>query len=174
MQILMKAGVSAASAHLLSNHYNLTRTEYYRQLEMASKSGGDLVPFLVYATQGLLDGLKEQLDAIWSQQWDITWRNYVHEFFRDKTSKADIRRRHLVLDISRRPDPVPFSLVPEITPRMAKAYARVTSKTITRDMNALVEYGLIEREDKAYRARKEIILSFMPPRAKSVITRQVF
>jgi len=38
-QILISSGVPAPAAHLLSNHYNLTRSEYYRQLDRASKSG---------------------------------------------------------------------------------------------------------------------------------------
>ena len=38
--ILTAAGIPSVAAHLLSNHYNATRTNYYRQLEHASKSGG--------------------------------------------------------------------------------------------------------------------------------------
>ena len=52
-QILIDAGVPTPAAHLMSNHYNQTRAEYYRQLERASQSGGDIAPFLVYALQGL-------------------------------------------------------------------------------------------------------------------------
>jgi hypothetical protein len=46
--ILLSAGVPSPAAHLFSNHYNLTRAEYYRQLDYASKSGGrsDLLPEL--------------------------------------------------------------------------------------------------------------------------------
>jgi Fic family protein len=44
--ILLSAGVPSPAAHLFSNHYNLTRAEYYRQLDRASKSGDDLIPFL--------------------------------------------------------------------------------------------------------------------------------
>jgi Fic family protein len=43
-QILICSGVPAPAAHLLSNHYNQTRTEYYRQLDHASRSGGDVLP----------------------------------------------------------------------------------------------------------------------------------
>ena len=40
--ILIEAAFRTPAAHLLSNHYNETRSEYYRQLDFASKSGGDL------------------------------------------------------------------------------------------------------------------------------------
>ena len=44
LQILLAAGVPMPATHLLSNHYNATRAEYYRQLDAASASGGDVVP----------------------------------------------------------------------------------------------------------------------------------
>lgn len=164
-QTLISSGVPAACAHLLSNHYNLTRTEYYRQLDSASKSGGAIGPFLVYAVQGFLDGLQEQLGMIWEQQWDVTWRNYVHESFRDRHSETAERQRHLVLDLSLQKEPVRMSALPEISPRLAKAYARKTRKTLVRDVNALRKANLIVRDRKGYRAHREIILAFLPPRA---------
>jgi Fic family protein len=163
-QILISSGVPAPAAHLLSNHYNLTRQEYYRQLDLASRSGGDILPFVTYAIQGFLDGLKTQLDTIWQQQWDVAWRNYVHELFRDKSGPTHTRQRHLVLDLSLLPGPVPNDVIPEISLRMAQAYARKTRKTLSRDLNALQELKLIEKTADGYRARRELILGFLPPR----------
>jgi Fic family protein len=101
-QLLVSAGVPTPAAHLLSNHYNQTRSEYYRQLRVASESGGDIIPFMMYATQGFLDGLRHQLKVIRDQQWDVAWENYIYDSFRTLTKKTDIRRRHLVLDLSER------------------------------------------------------------------------
>jgi len=53
-----------AETHLLSNHYNQTRTEYYRQPRDASRGDGDTLPFLSYALQGFVDGLRQQLGVI--------------------------------------------------------------------------------------------------------------
>ena len=50
-QILMVAGVPTPAAHLRSNHYEETRAEYYRQLDAASRSGGDLIPFIESASR---------------------------------------------------------------------------------------------------------------------------
>lgn len=66
------------AAHLLSNHCNQTRAEYYRQLDHASKSGGDIAPFIGYVVRGFVDGLREQLEKISTQQWDVVWRNFMH------------------------------------------------------------------------------------------------
>ncbi|MFO1464156.1 MAG: Fic family protein [bacterium] len=160
--ILLSAGIPSPSAHLLSNHYNQTRSEYYRQLDHASKSGGNLVPFLEYAIQGFVDGLKEQIQVIRDQQWDVVWRNYVHELFRDKTSASDIRRRHLILDLGTHSQAVPISKLTELTPRIAKAYALKSSKTLQRDLAELERMGLLARLPEGVIATRETILAFLP------------
>lgn len=164
--LLLSAGMPSPAAHLLSNHYNETRAEYYRQLDFASKSGGDLLPFLRYAVRGLVDGLRKQLEFVWDQQWDLTWRNHVHDIFQQRTSDSDVRQRHLTLDIGKRAEWVPIAEITELTPRLAKAYAGKTSKTVQRDLTALAELGLIDRESKRVRARRELIFAFLPLRKK--------
>ncbi|WP_294221289.1 Fic family protein [Prosthecobacter sp.] len=160
--LLMSAGIPSPAAHLLSNHYNETRAEYYRQLDFASKSGGDLRPFMLYAVQGLVDGLRKQLHFVWEQQWDVTWRNYVHERFQHKNSASHTRQRHLALDLGLSNDWVQISQVPDLTPRLARAYAGRTSKTLQRDLNLLTELGLIVRDRRKVRARRELIFAFLP------------
>lgn len=160
--ILLSAGVPSPAAHLFSNHYNQTRAEYYRQLDYASKSGGEIVPFLGYAVRGFVDGLREQLEKIWTQQWDVVWRNFVHERFQSRNSRSDTRQRHLALDLGDGEEWTEIGKIPELTPRLAKAYAGKTSKTVQRDLNALVEMGLILRDGRKVRARCELILAFLP------------
>jgi len=161
-QILLAAGVPTPAAHLLSNHYNQTRTEYYRQLDRASKSGGEILPFLEYAVQGFVGGLREQLGFIREQQWDVTWENYIHDVFHDKSSPAESRQRRLALDLAGRGGPVAVGKIPDLTPRLARAYATKTSKTLQRDLVVLEELGLIERGPQGVRAKREIILAFLP------------
>jgi len=162
--LLLFSGVPEPSANLLSNHYNRTRSEYYHQLDKASKSGGDFLPFLEYAIRGFVEELKEQLKIIRDQQWDISWRNYIHEMFRDKKSEADVRRRHLALDLSSHKDFVPVSKVAEVSPRISASYATKKRRTISRDINELVSMDLIEHTKKGVRAKKEEILAFLPNR----------
>lgn len=163
LQLLLTSGVPTPAAHLLSNHYNQTRAEYYRQLDQASQSG-DALPFLNYAVRGFADGLRSQLGLIREQQWDVTWENYVHENFRDRGSPSNERRRHLVLDLSDQGEPVPLNKLHEVTARVAKAYAHKTSKTVSRDLRALLDMGLVRVEGKGVVANKEVILAFLPLR----------
>jgi Fic family protein len=165
--ILLSAGVPSPAAHLFSNHYNQTRAEYYRQLDQASRSGGDVGPFIAYAVRGFVDGLREQLEKIWTQQWDVVWRNFVHERFQNRNSRSQTRQRHLALDLGEGGKWLEVAMVTELTTRLAKAYAGKTSKTVQRDLNALVEMGLIARDGRRVRARREIILAFLPLRRRT-------
>jgi len=162
-KILLSVGIPTPSAHILSNHYNQTRTQYYRELDKASKSGGDVTSFIRYALRGMVDGLKEQLDNIRSQQWAISWTDYIHERFKGQDTKAAVRRRRLMLDLSERFDAsVEIARIPDISPRLAAEYHGATAKTYARDINVLVSMDLLEKKGKKIRARREAILAFLP------------
>jgi Fic family protein len=158
--ILTTAGIPSVAAHLLSNHYNATRARYYRQLDLASKSGGDLVPFLGYAAGGFAGELQQQLNEVHEQIVNATWVNYVHTLFPDPTL-TERRRRDLVLALSHQ-DFVSRANLTTLTPRLTDAYAGKGRKTVTRDLNDLADRDLIERTPKGVRARREVILSFLP------------
>ena len=164
-QILLEAGIPTPAAHLLSNFYNQTRTEYYRQLDRTTKNDKNVSDFVKYASNGFVDQLKEQLDLIRHQQCDIVWRNYVHEMFKDQTSESAVRQRHLALDLSLTTDEsIRISKIPEISMRMAVAYANKTRKTMVRDVNKLIKMGLLKRTKEGVRATREVILAFLPAR----------
>ena len=160
--LLVASGVPSPAAHLLSNHYNQTRSEYYRQLSRASESGGDLIPFLLYAVRGFVEGLRAQLELIQEQQWGITWENFVHDTFRTRTSAADTRRQHLVLDISAHDQPITTREIRHVSVRTAEAYARLNPRTLMRDLDILVNEGLLVHEQGQFRAKKERLQAFVP------------
>jgi Fic family protein len=165
-KILLSSGIPTPAAHLLGNHYNLTRTEYYRQLDYASKSKGDIIPFMQYAVQGFVDGLRSQLKVIQQQQLLVAWRDYVYEHFRDKSGMINERLRKLVLDLSLQKDPVPLSKLNHVSPRIAAIYATKTSRTLRRDVEELMSANLIRQDENGYVANKEIMLSFLPERSR--------
>ena len=159
-QILLSAGVPNPATHLLSNHYNETRSEYYRRLDRASRDRTGVTDFLVYSLQGFMDGLTEQLETIKDQIRIDMWTNYIYMKFRDRSGPADTRRRHLVLDLSERDEPVRRTDIRLLTPRLAEAYSGKTEKTITRDLNALSRMGLITRTRRTISTNKEIMQAF--------------
>lgn len=163
LDILLRSGIPSPAAHLLSNHYNATRSEYYRQLDLASQDNNP-AGFIAYAVEGFRDGLREQLDIITDQVRDIVWRNYVHETFKGMESSTARRRRHVVLDISLQGEPVGRMDVPTLTPRLRRAYMKKTDKTLIRDLNKLVEMGLLIVESGRYSANRSVIEAFLPLR----------
>jgi Fic family protein len=89
--ILTAAGIPTVTAHLLSNPYNLTRSMYYRELQCASRSGGDLTDFFRYAAEGFVDLLQEQLDFVHREVHAYAWENLVHEHFHhEHTAKPSV------------------------------------------------------------------------------------
>ena len=166
--ILTSSGIPSPAAHLLSNHYNQTRTEYYRQLGTASQKN-DITGFVAYSIQGFKDGLTEQLKYVFRQVLDISWETYVYEKFResDRSDKAVKRMRALVLELSRRKETIPKENLTSLSPTLIELYRPVRSaRTLTRDLNDLIKAGLIEQYKKSYRAKKEIMFSFLPDRVE--------
>jgi Fic family protein len=163
LQVLMAAGFPMPAAHLLSNHYNDTREEYYRQLDSASRSGGEVIPFLSYAIRGFADALRVQLDRVWHQQYADRWEQHIYQTFGHTHTQARERQRRLVLELSKREGPVPRREIPRMTIELFEAY-RGTERMLSRDLNTLVTMGLIRRVPKGYVPKQEVILGFQPVR----------
>ncbi len=150
------------AAHLLSNHYNLTRDQYYRELEAASRTKSAL-GFVAYAAQGLVDGLREQIQLVREQQLDVSWTNYVHETMdRFPTSRANDRQRSLVLAMPRFTSITRDELT-VLTPKLAALYAGTGPRTLSRDLNLLMKAGLILREGRKWSANTDVMFAFLPP-----------
>ncbi len=163
--ILVTSGVPSPAAHLLSNHYNLTRDRYYKHLEESSASTAGVAGFVSYALEGFVDGLREQIDAVRSQQMQVTWINYVHEQFqRHRMTDSQRRRREVVLAMQPA-TPVAKTDIPNLSPSIARLYATKGEKTVSRDVNALVKEALIRKTPGGYVPRTDIVEAFLPIRA---------
>jgi Fic family protein len=162
--ILLRSGIPSPAAHLLSNHYNTTRSEYYRRLDSASKAR-DTAGFLSYAITGFRDNLQEQLDWINGFVRRSVWINYVHERFSSERHTDKMRRlRDVVLAITHSSKPVPMIELPLL---LNERYNQKTSKTVTRDIRELLEMSLIRGQVEknkilGYVANIEMMDSLLP------------
>ena len=167
--ILAREGVPSPCAHLLSNHYNLTRAEYYRQLDRSSRANsgrGDPLGFLLYSLQGFVDGLREQGRFIAGIQLKLAWEHFVYGEFRQiPSSPAMRRRREVTLALGRVGVPVRKQAIPDLSPDLARLYAERTGKTLARDMNWLLKRDFLEKGEDGYRAKVESMRAFRPARA---------
>jgi len=165
--ILARSGmVPLPAAHLLSNHYNLTRDRYYRELATASRTR-DTTGFVDYAAQGLVDGLRDQIEEVSRQQFAVTWINYVHEVMgKFPPSPARTRQRSLVLAIPSGTE-IPKRELPLVNASLAALYAGKGPRTLSRDLNRLKKAGLVAKGSKGWRSNDIVINAFLPPIAET-------
>ena len=161
--ILLGSGVPSPVGHLLSNHYNLTRSKYIQQLVIATQKKGDLVEFVTYAVQGLLDGLRGQWGMIRESHLRILWQHLVTEAFSDRKSVTTGRRRDVLMALSHMDEPVPIANIPVSTSELRKHYANRTDQTLRRDIRALEAAGFVKISGGKVAARIELIEAFLPP-----------
>lgn len=173
LQILLSAGFPVPTCQLLSNHYNLTRSEYYRQLAISSRDRDGVLSFLRYAAQGFVDQLREQLEVIRQLQFEDRWEQFVYQSFGERRGETDNRRLRMVLDLSREfhahGSPVPKRAIATLTPRLAAAYAAKTEKTLSRDLNAIKALGLLRQESGGWVPADEAIQRLLPQAADGVL-----
>lgn len=162
LAILLEAGLPQPACHLPSNHYNLTRTEYYRQLARASGQENGIYGFASYAIRGFADGLREQVEVIREHQEAVAWVNFVHEQFGEGGGATERRRRSLVLALSRQPKAVPVGRLSFLDAAVARDYATVSNRTLLRDVEALARRGLLSSGPDGVRANRERIRAFLP------------
>jgi Fic family protein len=161
-QILVSSGVPSPAAHLLSNHYNLTREQYYRELERSSSTpDGNIMPFIHYALQGFIDGLEEQLESVRDDLETLVWRGEVDRAYGYECSKTDQRRKRLACHLFEAQAPrMASTLIKD--PSVGAWYVDRTTKTLVRDLNDIASHGLIEKVQTGWRARSEIVFGMRP------------
>ncbi|MCP4968391.1 MAG: Fic family protein [bacterium] len=164
--ILARSGqIPVPAAALLSDHYNLTRDRYYRELSRASKAS-DTIGFAEYAIEGLVDGLREQMSMVRAHQMGVAWTNYVHETMNELPATATRdRQRTLVLAMGAG-EPLPKDDLTGLTPKVAQLYAKAGSRLLGRDLNRLAEFGLVVKlSGGRWRSNAPIMAAFLPKMA---------
>lgn len=162
--IMANAGIPAPAAHLLTTHYNETRSEYYRQLNGATERQ-DVLPFLRYAVQGFVDQLATQIERLHRQQEQLMWRSVVDQYYQGRPAATSSRQRSLALELGRIGRWVPRSELMTLNDYLRDAYASKTPKTLTRDLNELQKRGYIERGPAGVRAQMELVHGMRPEAA---------
>jgi Fic family protein len=164
-QILIRSGIPAPATNLLSNHYNLTRSQYYDLLEETSINGGNLQPFINYALRGFVDGLLEQLTSIREFQTKMIWINYIYYSFSESSSTVGRRQRLLALEISEHTEGIKITEVPNLSRKITEAYSKLTDKAISRDISRLIKMNLVYKQEKKLFSNRDSIRAFLPVKA---------
>lgn len=164
LRILFHAGVPTPAAHLLSNHYNATRADYYRRLDEASRTGR-AIGFVRYALQGFVDRLREQVSMVQEDQLRMAWESHVYRTLAPARGPGAERMRRVAVELGRRGETVNRSEIARLSIELAHAYGGKTDKSLSRDLNGLSRLGLVESPSRGHwRARTELVLGFLPRR----------
>jgi Fic family protein len=165
--ILMRAGLPDIASHILSNHYNETRSEYYQQLDAASRDR-DLTRFIAYAVQGFRDGLSATLSSVQHEQFKTAWRSFVYDRFADQKYRKTVfkRRRNLVLSMPL-DDDLTLDDLQLVSPRVARDYAGVTQRTLQRDLDALAGMQLVRKTKGGWIVNADDLRQHMPKKLLS-------
>lgn len=162
--ILLRAGLPDIASHILSNFYNQTRPEYYRQLNECRKTR-DLTNFIQYAIQGFRDGLIETLDAIQEMQFKIFWRDHIYTTFSDidyKKREVFKRKRNLMMAIPLNGWKTQEEILQNVDQHLAFEYMQYKPLTLKRDLDELVQLELLVKEKNKYRPNIDILLASLP------------
>ncbi|TGN11220.1 Fic family protein [Leptospira ilyithenensis] len=169
--LLLRAGVPDIAAHILSNFYNATRSEYYRQLAETSKNGGDLTQFINYALQGFKDGLQEVFNIVNQSQIEQAWKNYVNEVFHTsvysgKSDPVNKRRLSLILSMELENE-YTLEEISETNDAIRLHYVGKSKRTLQRDIESLLDMKLISKtENDRFKANSQILTGTLPASVK--------
>jgi Fic family protein len=165
--ILLRAGLPDIASHILSNHYNDTRQEYYRQLDLCVRQR-DLSGFISYAVLGFRDGLKGLLDIVQRNLLEMSWHKFIYDILDSKKATGKSRsivkrRRTLALEFPVDKWNTANDLVIS-SGILAKEYATLSPTTLIRDLLELEKLELIVKEKDKYKGNIEIMQGFLPLR----------
>ena len=155
-QLLLSSGVPAIAAHILANHYNITRNKYYLELEKATKKQ-NMDEFIEYAIRGFIDGLREQISMVQEDQWTSLAMSLIeNEFDEKEKSKVNERRKSLArIILLNRDTDQSFTLnnIMKKHPRIAEKYIKLidNDRALYNDLKELCNINLIIKEGKDYK-----------------------
>lgn len=161
--LLLRGGLPNICSHILSNHYNKTRSEYYRQLDVAGKEK-NLTSFIEYAIQGLLDGLNDVLWQAQCHQIHNAWQNYFYEVLDSEKSLNKPKRKRLCKLLSK------INILEKYTQKsifetsvdIAVLYSKLSTRSLGRDLDFLVKLDLLNKEQNIYSANIQQLVSRLP------------
>jgi Fic family protein len=165
--ILLRGGNPDIASHILSNYYNQTRPEYYRQLDLAGKTR-NLSAFLKYAIRGYHDGLQEILTTLSESSIATAWRELVYARFDERPHrKHTVAKRRRLIALAMPPtQELSADAIMMLSPDLMRQYAALTPRTLERDLQELKAMGILLEEDGKYRLNLGLLVPQMARRRR--------
>ena len=160
--MLYKAGVNVRGYYSLANYFYRHRPEYIDSLNLVQMQGEtDLTPFVAFALTGLVQELEAVHSEVLAEVRVLAFRDHARltlaEAGRLGTSAGE-RQLHFLTELAG--GPVSLRLLRSGGPHLSRLYRRVTSRTLSRDINSLKDLDLIVIEGDEIRANLELMTLF--------------
>ena len=143
--LFFKAGVNVRGYYSLANYFYQNRPEYIDNLNRVQMRGeSDLTPFVAFALKGLVQELEVVHSEVLEEVRIIAFRDYARETLaRDGKLGTPPGERQLQFLNGIGSGPVSLKALRSGAHPLSALYRNVTTRTLTRDINALKEQGLL-------------------------------
>lgn len=145
LQLLLEAGVLPLVAYHQAMATHRTRAMLQREVTQCTQAGGDPIPFIASQARAMVDALGALQRNMFALQHEALLDQHLQALFGADHSANGERRRQLVLHLRQRHAPVPMDRIALLTPQLAASYARLSPKTLQRDIAHLQGLGLLQR-----------------------------
>ncbi len=161
--LLYKAGINVRGYYSLANYFYRNRPEYIDTLNLVQMRGEiDLTPFVAFALKGLVQELEAVHSEVLEEVKIIAFRDYA----RENLTEADklgtpAGERQLRFLIGLGDKSVSLRELRSGGHPLSRLYRKVSTRTLTRDINYLKQQALIIAEGDELRANLELMTRFM-------------
>lgn len=163
-QLLLEADVPAIVSQQLIAHIGRRRKAWWREIASAATGHGDPVPFLAFMARALNEASRELVHELQQDQDQVMFSNHLKAALQADRTANGARRSALVQTLAEQPQAVPPGRLLHLTPVLARLYARLDRKTLTRDIAHLEEVGLLVRTPSGVSAKQAPLRAFAPLR----------
>ncbi len=160
--LLYKAGVNVRGYYSLANYYYQNRPEYIDSLNLVQiQSKTDLTPFVAFALTGLVQELEAVHAEVLAEVRILAFRDHARRTLADAEklgTPAGERQLRLLTDLAG--EPISLKELRSGGHPLSRLYRNVTTRTLTRDINALKQQNLIIVVGDEVRANLELMTRF--------------
>lgn len=160
--MLYKAGVNVRGYYSLANYFYRHRPEYIDSLNLVQMRGEtDLTPFVAFALTGLVQELEAVHSEVLAEVRVLAFRDHARLTLAEAGrlgTPAGERQLHFLTELAG--GPVSLRLLRSGGHHLSRLYRRVTSRTLSRDINSLKDLDLIIIEGDEIRANLELMTRF--------------
>ena len=160
--LLYKADVNVRGYYSLANYYYQNRPEYIDSLNLVQMRGEtDLTPFVAFALKGLVQELETVHREVLEEVRTIAFRDYAREYLAASGklgTPAGERQLRFLIGLST--NSTSLKDLRSGGHPLSRLYRNVTTRTLSRDINALKQQGLILVSGDEIRANLGLMTQF--------------